>query len=388
MNSLSMGKYRPAIILILALTVFLASCKGTSDDPKSWVVRTFAGTAGTAGTVDTAAAVGETPAVVGLLSSPQGVAVDKSGNVYVADTTNHKIRKITPGGDVSTFAGTGAPGSADTDTANDVAGTLSSPQGVAVVGTGDNLLVYVADTANHTIRKITSAGVVTLFAGTAGTASATPTTFNSPQGVAVNSDGTIVYVADTANNRIQKITIAAGAGTAAPFAGTGTAGSADHGTALSATFSAPAGVAVDKDNNVYVADTDSHTIRKIVVNATTGAGEAVSTLAGTGTEGHADTDAAADPVVAAEFDSPAGVAVDSSGNVYVADTANHTIRKITSKGDVVTVTTFAGRAEVSGTMDGAAATARFNLPEGVAVVGNNIYVADTASHTIRKIELK
>ena len=218
------------------------------------------------------------------------MAVDGSGNVYVADTDNNTIRKITPAGVVTTLAGTaGVPGSAD---GTGSAAQFNYPGGVAVDGSGN---VYVADIDNNTIRKITPAGVVTTLAGTAG-----------------------VH------------------------------GSAD-GTGSAAQFYDPHGVAVDGSGNVYVADTDNNTIRKI-----TPAG-VVTTLAGTaGVYGSADGTGSA-----AQFNYPAGVAVDGSGNVYVADTYNDTIRQITPAG---VVTTLAGTAGMPGSADGTGSAARFYYP--------------------------
>ncbi|MFZ2651400.1 MAG: hypothetical protein WA210_14960, partial [Burkholderiaceae bacterium] len=193
--------------------------------------------------------------------------------------------------------------------------------------------------------------------------------FAFPLGVATDSAGN-VYVADLPNHTIRKITPA---GAVSTFAGSsGAAGSAD-GTGAAARFSQPGGVATDSGGNVYVADTTNHTIRKI-----TPAG-AVSTLAGSaGLNGSADGTGAA-----ARFTFPSGVATDSAGNVYVADSFNSTIRKITPAG---TVSTFAGSAGAFGSADGTGAAARFDGARGVATdSAGNAYVADTANHTIRKI---
>jgi len=217
------------------------------------------------------------------------------------------------GGVVTTLAGTagGSGGSAD---GTGAAASFNAPTGVAVDSSGN---VYVADSENHTIRKITAAGVVSTFTGTGsvgrldGTGSAA--SFRYPFGVAVDSIGN-VYVADYYNSTIRKITAA---GVVSTFAGTGSVGRLD-GTGSAASFYYPYGVAVDSSGNVYVADTFNNTIRKI-----TSAG-VVSTLAGTaGSTGSTD-----DTGAAASFRYPSGVAVDSSGNVYVADQLNHTIRKI------------------------------------------------------------
>jgi DNA-binding beta-propeller fold protein YncE len=293
---------------------------------------------------------------------PSGIAIDGAGILYVADSNNHTIRVITPGGVVTTFAGVAAlNGSADGPGSD---ARFDTPRGVAVTSAGT---LYVADTNNSTIRKITSARVVTTLAGSPisvgsdnGTGSAAR--FFHPSGVAVDSAGTI-YVADTLNHMIRKI---AAGDVVTTLAGSGVPGNAD-GTGTAAQFSSPQSVAVDSVGNVYVADTNNHTIRKI-----TPAG-VVTALAGTGVPGNLS----ADPP---QFSSPAGVAVDSSGTVYVADSGNHAIRKITPAG---VVTTLAGTG-ASGTI--AANPARFNTPSGVAVDSNgNVYVADSGNHAIRRI---
>ncbi len=326
------------------------------------VVTTLAGLAGSDGSTDGTSSAAR-------FTNPNGVAVDGNGNVYVADTANYTIRKITPTGVVTTLAGlAGDAGSAD---GTGSTARFTNPTGIAVDSGGN---VYVADSGNDTIRKITPAGLVTTLAGTAqisgsadGTGSAARFLF--PNGIAADSSGN-VYVADTGNCTIRKITPA---GDVSTLAGTaGSVGSAD-GTGGGASFSYPYGVAVDAGGNVYVADTDNHTIRKI-----TPAG-VVTTFAGTaGSSGSADGTGSA-----ARFFFPNGIAADSSGNVYVADTQNHTIRSITSAS---VVTTLAGVVGGKGTADGAGGAARFNMPYGVAVdSAGNIYVADTDNHTIRKI---
>ncbi|MGA2867171.1 MAG: hypothetical protein ABSF95_22060 [Verrucomicrobiota bacterium] len=285
---------------------------------------------------------------------PSGVAADSAANVYVADCENHTIRKVTPGGVVTTLAGlAGGYGSAD--------GTASAarfwrPYGVALDGAAN---VYVADCHSSTIRKVTPGGVVTTLAGLAGCwgsadGTASGARFNEPYGVAVDSAGN-VYVADTYNNAIRKVTPGGVV------------------TTLAAGFNEPAGLAVDSAANVYVADTGNHTIDKVTP------GRVVTTLAGQwGSSGANDGTG-----FAARFNQPAGVAVDSAGNVYVADTGNCTIRKVSLGG---VVTTLAGLAGSSGTNDGAGSVARFYLPSGVAVdSAANVYVADTWNSTIRKV---
>ncbi len=297
-----------------------------------------------------------------------GVATDSAGNVYVADTDNHTIRKITPAGAVSTLAGTaGVSGSTD---ATGAAASFFYPTGVSTDSAGN---VYVADTSNNTIRKITPAGVVSTLAGTAGVSGPTDATgaaasFFYPTGVATDSAGN-VYVADTGNNTIRKIT-PAGVVTLA-----GTAGVRGHadGIGVAASFFYPNGVATDSAGNVYVTDAGNYTIRKI-----TPAG-VVSTLAGTArVSGSADATGAA-----ASFSYPNGVTTDSAGYVYVTDYGNHTIRKITPAG---AVSTLAGTAGVFGSADATGAAASFRYPYGVATdSAGNVFVADTGNYTIRKI---
>ncbi|HUP60473.1 MAG TPA: NHL repeat-containing protein [Thermoanaerobaculia bacterium] len=311
-------------------------------------VTTLAGLAGIGGNAD------GTGSAASFLS-PTGVATDSSGNVYVADRGNGRIRKITPAGGVTTMAGSGAGGNAD---GTGSAASFLSPTGVATDSSGN---VYVADKDNHTIRRITPAGVVTTLAGLAGIGGNADGTgsgarFKSPTGVATDSSGN-VYVADSGNNRIRKITPAGVVTTLAAFG---------H-----PRLNGPTGVATDSSGNVYVADSGNCMIRKVTP------GNTATTLAG-----DAQNCGSADGMgFAAQFLFPTGVATDSSSNVYVAD--NNTIRKITPTG---AVTTLAGLAAAFGSADGTGTAARFDDPRGVAIdSGGNVYVADTRNYTIRKI---
>ena len=199
-----------------------------------------------------------------------GLAVNNTGNIYVADTGNDTIRMVTPAGVVTTLAGTaGTAGSAD---GTGTAASFNAPRGLAVNSTGN---IYVADTGNDTIRMVTPAGVVTTLAGTAGTAGSadgtgTAATFNGPQGLAVDPTSGNIYVADRGNDTIRMVTPA---GVVTTLAGTaGTAGSA-NGTGTAATFNGPQGLAVNSTGNVYVADTGNDTIRQLsplTVSAQTG----------------------------------------------------------------------------------------------------------------------
>jgi len=269
---------------------------------------------------------------------------------------------------VSTLAGSTTAGFAN---GTGTAAAFNFPTGVAVDASGN---VYVADYRNPTIRQIVvSTGEVTTLAGstTGGHADGTGTAaqFLAPYGVAVDASGN-VFVADYANQMIRKIVASTGAVTT--LAGSTTIGHAD-GTGAAASFNFPIGVAADTSGNLYVSDSRNHMIRKIVVS--TGV---VTTLAGSTTSGAADGTGPA-----ASFNSPAGVAVDTSGNVYVADTANNMIRKIVAATGVVT--TLAG-STTGGAANGSVTTASFRVPTGVAVdASGNIYVADAQNNMIRKI---
>src|SRR5664280_16059 len=301
---------------------------------------------------------------------PSGVAVDNAGNFYVADTDNHTIRKVVAATDtVTTLAGlAGVSGNAD-GTGSDA--RFQNPSGVAVDGAGN---VYVADTLNHTLRKVTSAGVVSTLAGTPGSSGSTDGTgsaaqFQGPQGLTIDSAGNL-YVADTNNHTIRKVVSATGEVTT--IAGlAGNSGSTD-GLGSAARFNYPSDLTVDSAGNLYVADTDNDTIRAIQPSGL------VSTLAGlAGNSGSADGTGSA-----ARFDSPSAVAVDLSGNVYVADAGNFTIRKVVPATGAVS--TLAGLAGTSGSTDGEGTAVRFFAPAGVAVDNSgNLYVADTNNDTLR-----
>ena len=290
----------------------------------------------------------------------ENVAVGASGIVYVGDTNNNRVRAIASNGAVSTVAGS-VQGSTN---ANGTSAQFYYPAGVAVDSSGT---VYVADRNNHRIRKIAPNGDVTTLAGSsAGFANGTGVAaqFNSPSSVAVDDSGN-VYVADSSNNRIRKIT---STGVVTTLAGSGTAGASD-GTGTGAQFSWPFGVAVDKFGVVYVSDQNNHRIRTISATGVVGtlAGSTVGSANGTG--------------AAAQFNFPSGIAVDTSGTVYVADTSNNRIREITSAG---VVTTMAGSTQ--GYLDGVGSVALFNRPSGVAVNGSGtVYVGDTWNHRIRII---
>lgn len=291
-----------------------------------------------------------------------GITIDPLGNLYVADTENRTIRKITQTGLVSTFAGSGQISSAD---GTGTAAGFSFPVDIASDTSGN---LYVID--YNLIRKITPLGVVTTLAGSSengdSDGTGTAASFNGANGITVDRAGNI-YVAEITNCKIRKI---AHNGVVTTFAGNGVSGFADGiGTATS--FYEPMGVASDAAGNVYVADSGNHKIRKITPTGV------VTTHAGNGQ--CADVDGIA---TIASFCYPPRIATDAIGNVYVCDRNNNKIKKIDPTG---LVTTIAGSGEL-GAIDGTGATASFYLPEKiVADALGFLYVADTSNHKIRKI---
>lgn len=324
-------------------------------------VSTVAGNPGAPGSTDG-------PAAAARFNAPGAVTTDGANNIYVADSASNTIRKITPGGVVSTVAG--SPGIAGSQDGNGSAAHFNAPEGITADVTGN---LYVADTFNNTIRKITPSGAVTTLAGTAGVfggqnGPAATALFGNCYGITIDAAGNL-YVIDVGNQGVRKITPQLIVST---VAGSGVAGYAD-GAGTAAQFSNPWGVAVDTAGNIFVGDYVNDTIRKITPAAV------VSTLAGTAAHpGSADGTGAA-----AWFNGPSSAAADPSGNVYIADTSNNTIRKITWDG---IVTTLAGMAGTSGATNGSSASARFNLPAGVVFdVNGNVYVTDAGNNMIRKI---
>ena len=339
----------------------------------------FSTIAGSAGTSGYSNGVG----TVALFNYPTGVVTDTNGNVYVADYGNSTIREIVPlSGKWHVTTVAGAAGIIGSDDGTGTNALFNYPMGIAIDNSGT---LYVADYQNNTIRavvSVTGSWIVTTVAGTAGTTGSddgfgSAALFYNPASVAVDKAGN-VYVADYGNHTIRQITAVGSTWLVTTIAGAaGKAGSAD-GTGGSARFDNPAGVTVDDSSNLYVADYGNNIIRKITLSGTNWM---VSTIAGlAGKSGSLDG-----TNNSARFDHPIGLAVDANNNLYVADTGNSAIRKITPTGTDWVVTTIAGMAGKSGKADGTGSSARFNQPLGVATdSGGNVYVADTSNQTIRR----
>jgi hypothetical protein len=337
---------------------------------------TLAGSAGANGAVD---GIGS----AALFNSPRGIAVDNHTNVYVTDLNNHTIRKLTPSGSdwvVTPIAGlAGSFGSADGANSN---ARFNGPYGITVDGGGN---LYVADTGNHTIRKLTPSGtnwVVTTIAGLAGHTGSTDGSnsncrFKLPTGIALDGGGNL-YVTDEGNSIIRKLKLSGTNWVTSTLAGLALHSGSTDGTNSNARFSNPYGVTVDSGgNNVYVADAFCSNIRKLKL---VGANWVVTTIAGLA--GHAGS---ADGIGStARFNIPTGIAMDSGGNLYVADEGNNIIRRLALAGTNWVVFTAAGLAGNPGSADGSGSAARFNGPYAIAVDGNtNVFVADSLNNTIR-----
>jgi len=357
-----------AVALALAcLLISLAPCRLEAQD-----IATVAGN-GTAGYNGD-----NIPATSAELNVPTGVALDSAGNVYIADYINNRIRKVNASGVITTVAGNGTAGY-NGDNIAATSAELNSPNGVALDSAGN---LYIADQANQRIRMVnTGSGIITTVAGS-GIAGyngdnipATSAELSFPLVVVVDSADNL-YIADSVNSRIRMVNAG---GTITTVAGNGTAGyNGDHIAATSAELNIPHGVALDSAGNLYIADFNNSRIR--MVNAS----GIITTVAGNGTAGYNGDNIAA---TSAELNTPTTAALDSADNLYIADNANQRIRKVNASGIITTV---AGNGTAGYNGDNIPATsAELNYPVGVAVNGaGNLYIADTYNQRIRKVPLR
>ena len=307
------------------------------------------------------------PATSAQLGFPSGIAVDSAGNLYIADTYNHRVRKVSNG--VITNVAGGGPSLGDNGPA--ASAQVLYPYGVAVDSAGN---LYIADSGHNRVRKVSN-GVITTVAGngvccfSGDNGPAASAQLYAPGGVAMDSAGSL-YIADTVNNRIRKVSN----GLITTVAGNGTQGfSGDNGPGTSAQLNRPGGVAVDSAGNLYIADTWNNRIRKV-------SGGVITTVAGNGTQGFSGDNG---PATIAQLANPAGVAVDSAGNLYITDTWTYRVRKVSNG----VITTAAGNGTPGSSGDnGPATNAQLGDPEGIAVdSAGNLYVADGVSCRIRKV---
>ncbi|MDR3725650.1 MAG: FG-GAP-like repeat-containing protein, partial [Terracidiphilus sp.] len=318
-----------------------------------------------------------------VINNPFGPAFDKTGNLYFADSINNRVRKIAAGtGIITTVAGIGTSGFSG-DGAAATSAQLNGPTSVAFDSTGN---LYIADTNNQVVRRVDSqTGFISTYAGN-GTAgytgdgqAATSAEINNVKGIAVDGADN-VYLADSGNNRIRMV--AAGTEIISTVAGSGFAGYAGDGTsAINAALNAPSGVSFDRSGNLLIADTSNNAIRK-VTNAT----GFITTLAGD-SSGIAGNAGDGGPATSARLNAPTAVAVDSTGNVYIADSLNALIRKVNASNQ--SISTFAGDGSICTPVNGdggLAASAGFCKPTGVVVdSSSNVYIADSNSQRIRVV---
>ncbi len=313
-------------------------------------------------------------AISAVLNTPTGLAFN-NGTLFIADQQNHRVRVVSAAGAISTVAGDGGPANTGDGLAA-LNASLALPDALAFDPAGN---LYIADMNANRVRRVDATGIITTFAGNGGVggygSEGTPAalmSLNAPQGLAADSLGN-VYVSDTNNNRVIQVDTA---GDFHTVAGTGTAGSAGDGTTLGELYG-PVGLAVDGQDNLYIADCWNHRIRML------SPGSAITTIAGTGTSGFSGDGGAA---TAAALSYPAGVAVDGSGNIFIADSGNQRVRIVTPDGNI---TTIAGTGSASYNGDsGAALDIALDNPYGLTVdAKGNIYVADSGNNRVRMMSV-
>lgn len=349
----AMNKFKFLLIILMHMLLLKAHAQQVS---------TLAGSGGQSGFLDAMGAAAR-------FNEPTAIAADRSGNLYIADKLNHRIRRCSPSGHVTTFAGSGVPGATDGPVAT---ASFYEPSGIACDTLGN---VYVCDTRNYKIRKIDPSGQVTTLAGvgvfgvTDGPAAFAR--FGFPVGIAVTPDGTTIMVSDYNTHTIRRLrndtvtTVAGAAYFQGMMDGSGSAARFDH----------PAGLAFSTSGILYICDEWNNRIR------TLSPGGQVITLAGTGSAGHADG-----PMNQAQFNHPFGICLDPNGNVFVSDLQNEVLRKVQPSSN--SVTTYAGGVAQPGWVDGTVPAPRFNQPLGTTydVANRRLLVVEKGNHVLRRCE--
>ena len=338
-------------------------------------IATVAGT-GDSGTGDYGFSGDGGPATQANLAWPTGVALDGQGNLYITDLDNNRVRRVDAAGMIATVAGTGDYGSRG-DGGPAAQAALHWPEGVALDGQGN---LYIADGGNHRVRRVDAAGTIATVAGTGAEGfggdggPATQAELAGPAGVALDGQGNL-YIAEFYNHRVRRVDAA---GTIATVAGTGAEGfGGDGGPATQAELAWPYGVALDGEGNLYIADHGNHRVRRVDAAGT------IATVAGTGAEGFGG-DGGPATATQTELAWPAGLALDGQGNLYIADHGNDRVRRVDAAGTIATV---AGTgAEGFGGDGGPATQAELAGPVGVALDGQgNLYIADPGNHRVRRV---
>ena len=318
------------------------------------------------------------PATAAPLGNPSGLAFDGNGNLYISDTFNNLVRKVDVNGTITTFAGSGSGLSGyggDGGPASDA--LLSYPASVAVDGNGN---LYIVDSLNNRVRRVDPGGTITTVAGSGSFGyggdggPATAAALFLPEDAAVDGNGNL-YIADSLNHRIRRVDPS---GTITTVAGNGDDGyGGDGGPAVAAMLNGPNGVAVDGNGNLYIADSLNHRIRRVDPSGK------ITTVAGGGDDGYGGDGG---PAVAAMLNGPNGVAVDGNGNFYIADSLNHRIRTVDPSG---TITTVAGDGDDGYGGDGDLATAaQLNNPARVAAdSAGNVFIADLGNYRVRVVKV-